>query len=133
MGAAEEIGALLVADGVVGASLVFYGALPDDTPDKCLAIIPSPSGLPPGRKFGQAGIGYDRPRFQILCRGDRKDYQSAEALALAAYESVAAVQAATLSGTFYHGLEPAAAPGYVGEDKNRRPLFSLNVQGEREP
>lgn len=132
--AEQDIGAFLVAQGVATLGQVFYGALPASelSPDQCLAIIPRP-GLKPEQKYGVTTVAYDKPAIQILVRGPREDYAAARTMAFAAYEALGAVQAQTINGSFYHAANLAGAPGYVGEDGNRRPLFALNLVPEREP
>lgn len=133
MAAEEEVKAMLVGASVTTTGLIFIGDLPERTPDLCLAIRRPAGGLRPEKKFGSAAIGYDRPRLQLVARGDVNDYVSGRALIDAAYAACAAVQASTLSGTLYHALEPEHPPIYAGEDKNKRPVFVLNVQAVREP
>lgn len=132
MNADEEIGAFLVAQNVIAANLVFYGALPDELPDKCVAIVPRP-GRKPGKKFGRAAIAYHYPRFSVLVRGDVQDYQSGYDIALAVEAKCGEVQAQTIGGgaAIYHALEPTP-PLYKGEDKSRRPVFDVMLDPERE-
>jgi hypothetical protein len=128
----ELLGFLAAAPAVAAANLMFGGALPDEQPDKCLAVVPR-SGRRGGKKFGVVGIAYQYPRFEILVRGEVQDYQSGYDLALATAAKLGTVQAQTIGGgtALWHGID-VIQPAYKGEDKNRRPVFSVVIDGERE-
>lgn len=122
--------------GTVGVDL-FKGVMPE-TPDACTAVFEY-GGRMPTFGFGTAGVDYESPSVQVLCRGVKDDYQTPRDLAETAYQGLAAVEAETLTsdstGTsaFYHWIHPIQCPFCLDRDANGRVLFAFNCAIDKEP
>lgn len=120
--------------GTVG-STIHVGVMPE-TPDACTAIYEY-GGLGPDYQFGTAGINWETPAVQVVCRGTAYDYATPRANAKLAYEGLSAVEATTLSSTggtsaFYHWIHPQQAPFLMNRDANNRVYIAFNALAEKE-
>lgn len=132
MGVLEEVGQKLedLGVGTLGADL-FLGNLPE-APPACAAVYET-GGLAPEMGFGAPGVKIQTPGLQLVFRGAAEDYATPRARAAAAYAGLAAVQAETLSGTFFHWIHPQQEPFLMDRDESERPLIAFNVLVEKEP
>ena len=132
----DEVAAKLqtLSVGTIGVDL-FKGTMPE-TPDACTAVFEY-GGVAPTMGFGSAGIFYESPSVQIVCRGVKDDYSTPRSLAETAYEGLASVEASTLSvsgGTsaFYHWIHPNQPPFQMQRDVNGRVYIAFNCLVEKE-
>lgn len=136
MAVLNEIAAKLAALGIgtVG-STIHIGMMPE-TPDACVAVYET-GGIAPDYGIGTAGIKYETPAVQIVCRGVAYDYATPRANAATAYNGLASVEATTLSVTggtsaFYHWIHPQQAPFVMQRDSNNRVYIVFNVLCQKE-
>lgn len=114
-------------DGTGGT--VYLLALPS-TPDVCMSVTPYNSGAD-----GDAGLPYDKPRYQIRCRGTKADRTSGYTLGKAVYDALHGLGSRTLPGGTWMLQCLAVAgggPGYIGVDDQGRAEFVINVELEVE-
>jgi len=128
-----EVGSYLATElSLTQGTTLFLGVLPA-TPDACLAIQEYP-GEPGERKFGAAGLRWEFPRVQIVCRGTPGDYATPRAQAASAHTAMAAIEAQSLSSTEYIFATPLSPPnGVLGQDENNRWRISFNVRVQKVP
>lgn len=130
MSLGTEIVAKLVALGLgVSGTSLFIGLMPD-TPNVCGTVYEYP-GLEPVMGFGSPGIDFETPAIQVVFRGEPRDYATPRANAESAYRGLAAVEATTLSGTFYHTITPRQAPFLMRRDENERVYIACNFLCEK--
>lgn len=109
---------------------LFAGELPQD-PAACIVVYET-AGLSPSYGFGQAQPNYRTPGLQVVVRGAAHDISGPRAVAELAWKALAAIQAQTLSGTFYHWINPTQEPFPLRRDESNRQLFAFNCLCERE-
>jgi len=129
-----ELGAVLVAGGLgltVGTNL-FYGPV-QDRPDAVpvVGLLPYFGARPSEGAFGTSSLTYEWPRVQVTVRGAVDGLEAALTLAEGVYKALGAVQAQTVSTTFYHQVTCLQPPYLLRYDANRRPLVVFNVQAEK--
>ena len=103
-------------------------ALPD-----VATVLREYGGSAPDLRFGRAAIAVEHLRVQVVCRGAADDYTGPRARAEKVYKALVAIQAATLSGVFYHGVYPQQAPFPIRRDQLGRWEIGFNVQIDKEP
>lgn len=108
-----------------GIANVKQGQLPDN-PNACVAILEY-GGVPPITTFGTP-IDIDRPRVQIVSRGEPKNYDAPRAIAETAYRAMANAAPQVIASTRYLSMEPLQSPFLLGKDSNDRISFAFNVQ-----
>lgn len=106
------------------SSPIKAGVLPS-SPDRVICLREY-FGEMSEQQFGSASLKFEAPRLQVVVRGDPDDYETAAAEARVVYLGVGAVQAQTLSGTFYHRIRPLTPPFLLRLDGNRRPEIVFN-------
>ena len=123
----DDLSTYLVAEGIgVAGTTLFVGEVPP-TPDQCVFLIET-AGLAAEGQFGSDDLLYEHPRFQVVSRDAKGNYEAARTKAQAAFLALGKVQAETLGTTFYHGLQVINGPFSLGPDKNERPRVAMNVQ-----
>lgn len=122
MSVTTELATYLQAEsvGTVGTD-IFEGQLPP-APDDCLAVIPY-GGQASVYTLGQLP-DWERPRVQVLVRN--VSFAGAEATALAAYNALAKVANALLSGVRYVEITPLQSPFLLRRDDSGRVEFAAN-------
>jgi hypothetical protein len=115
-----------LALGVVGTTL-FYGQLPP-SPSECGAVIPAP-GFPSDAIMGQAGVGIERPRGQIVFRGTKDDVATPLTKAQIAFEALQQ-QALTIGSTLFLTLRPLQSPFLRGYSPAGLPEICFNIEAE---
>lgn len=136
MSTLSEIGDLLAtALGLTQGSAadadgnLFLGVRPD-APSLCLVVYQYPGG---DSEFVQnhAAPNAERAQIQVVARGESNDYESADRLCARAWNVLAPIRNATLSGTKYRSIM-AQNRGLIGVDSNDRPLVAFNATVEKE-
>lgn len=128
----NEIAAYLATNGIGTVETdLFIGRMPE-SPHACCAVRES-GGLPPDHGFGVAGIQFETPSVQVVCRGEAHDYVTPRALADTAWAKLAEVQATSLSGTFYNMITPRQSPFELKRDEKGRVHIAFNALCEKEP
>ncbi len=128
----NEIATYLAANGVgVVATSIFVGRMPD-APDACCTLY-EPPGLAPNHGFGVAGIQFETPSVQVVCRGVPDDYATPRALAATAWNALSEVQGEALSGTNYNMITPRQSPFEMKRDERGRVHIAFNALCEKEP
>lgn len=109
------------------ATDLFKAFLPD-SPDACVAIFEYP-GLPPNHTFG-AGTAprSENPRFQVLVRDARGEYDLARATAETIYQLLDKVTETDLSGVRYHRIAALSSPFQLPPDAKGRVLVACSYQ-----
>lgn len=130
----EEI-ALLLADCDLGTyrpdstdGTIYLLQLPQTppSPEVAMAIAAYPGG------DGDAGLAYDKLRFQIRCRGSKNDKTAGYRLATAVWDALQGMGSRYLPGGTWlvQALGVSSGPGYVGSDQNGRDEHVVNVEFE---
>lgn len=135
MGLLDEVG-FIVASASTGFTLgtnVMRSRL-EPTPDEQIAIIET-GGLPPENTMSSV-VGApvsERPRFQVVCRAAKDNYQTARTNAETAWKSLHNFTGpyAGSTGTVYHWMEALHPPFSIGPDENDRPLVAFNCQAHK--
>ena len=126
----DEVGAYLVSQGVGTAvdTDVFLGKVPA-SPDTVWALIHY-GGLPDETENLTQGTTVRRefPRFQLVTRAGRDDYQTAYANARAAKTALTRVANQNLSGTRYLAILCENGPFFQRRDDNDRVEIVANFQ-----
>lgn len=103
-----------------GGGSIFLGRLPT-TPDVAIAVTPYPGAA------GDAGIGYDQPRYQIAVRGTQ-DYALARARAQAVYDDLVGLTHRQLGDAWLVLIAPVqSGPVYMPPDEHDRQQFVINL------
>jgi len=110
--------------GTVGTD-IFKSTLPP-SPDAAVALYET-GGLAPEKRFGTAGIEWERPAVQVVVRGAPNDYATPRATIQTIYENVAEIETEDLSGTRYYLSEPMQNPFALDVDEQDRPSLAFNV------
>jgi hypothetical protein len=102
---------------------IYVDFMPDN-PDRAICIRQTGGG-----KRDMRLVGYDYPTAEVLVRGDG-DPRTAEAAAIAVYDSLHGITAATFNGgtTYIHKCQATNGPNSLGPDKNGRAHFSINFE-----
>ena len=129
---AEEIADKLatLGMGTVGTD-IFIGVYPEK-PDVLTAVFET-GGSAPEFGFSDAGLKYEHPSVQIVCRGARGDYEGPRTLINIAYLGLPAVQGMNLGSTYYHMIKPIQSPTVMRRDDDARVLFVFNVTCDKVP
>ena len=99
---------------------IFLGRLPA-APDEALAVTPYPGAA------GDAGIGYDQPRYQIAVRGGQ-DYAVTRARAQAVYDDLVGLTSRQLGDAWLVLIAPVqSGPVYLPPDEHDRCQFVINL------
>lgn len=132
MSVLNELAAKLAALGVgtVGTD-IFLGAMPEDVA-ACCALYEY-GGSAPEFQLGVAGVVFENPSVQVVFRGVPHDYAGPRAKAETAYRGLAAVEAAPLSGTFFHWIHPMQSPFLLRRDESERVHIACNYACQKEP
>jgi len=112
-----------VALGTFGTDL-FIGQMPA-TPDVCIVIVDT-AGFRP-----ELNYEWERPGIQILVRGELGSYLTTNNSAKAVYTALHGICNETINTAVYKLIRAVSTPIYIGEDDNKRPLFSLNFEIQR--
>ena len=83
--------------------------------------------------FGIAGVKYENPRVQVVCRGAAFDYDGPRAVAQTIHDDLAKVQATTLGSTKYLMMTPMQTPFLMRRDDSDRVHIAFNVIVSKEP
>lgn len=116
--------------GYTAGTNLMAGEMPQD-PAVCIAVYET-AGIAPTYGFGQAQPAFRSPGITVVVRGAVEDRSGPRAAAELAWKALAAVQAQTLSGTFYHWINPLQEPFPLKRDESKRQLFTFNCLCERE-
>jgi hypothetical protein len=117
--------AAAVGSLTVGVNL-FTGPLPevgDGIPALCVAVHTWGGDPPTVYKDGGVGTNLNAHATQVFVRSQAEDYDSGKTIADAAYN---AVRKSTPANTIGTEADQSAAL-YLGEDDNRRHLWSINI------
>ena len=114
----------------VGTSL-FKGRMPEGAQDEAAALYEY-GGMSSEYTFGTSGVTFERPRMQVVLRGEPNDYSGPRETAETAYRAMAAVGNQSLGSTRYMLLEPIQAPFFLKRDENSRFYIAFNVQAMKE-
>jgi len=115
--------------GTLGTIIV--GEVPAK-PD-AIGVIAEYGGRAGERQFGQKGIYYEKPSFQVLFRGDPHDYDTPMQKCLVAMRYLAQLQAITLNGVEFLTVDPQQNPFSLGKDENNRYEIVCNFWTEKRP
>jgi hypothetical protein len=110
--------------GTVGTN-IFKTKMPV-LPDAAVALYET-GGLPPEKRFGSAGIEWERPSVKIDVRGAPGDYETARTTIQTVFENIAEIETEDLSGTRYYLSDPQQQPFMISVDKQKRPTIGFNV------
>ncbi len=131
----DEVGAILAAAraGFTLNTNVFRSRL-EPSPDVQLAIIET-GGLPPVNTMSST-VGapiVERPRFQVISRGEVDDYQTARTNAETAWKAFHNFTGphGGSTGTTYYWIEALQPPFSIGTDESDRPLIAFNCQAHK--
>lgn len=131
----DEIAAKLAALGCGTVGTTIHKGMMPETPDACVAVYEY-GGVAPEFGFDTAGIRYETPAVQVVCRGVAHDYTTPRATAQTAYTGLAAVEATTLSGggtsALYLTIHPQQSPFLMQRDDNNRVYIAFNCLCEKE-
>lgn len=108
---------------IVGAD-IFMGEVPD-SPDSCIIIIPY-GGLPPQHTMG-TDHAIRKPRFQVVCRGERDDFQAPMTTANSVYGALH-FKETTINSTRYLRCEAIDEPNPLRRDDNERWEITCNYE-----
>ena len=84
-------------------------------------------GLAPEKRFGSAGVEWERPGVQVVVRGAPGDYQTARTTSQTIFEDVASIETEDLSSTRYYMSDPLQEPFGLSVDEQDRPSVVFNV------
>lgn len=128
-----EVGTYLASQlSLTQGTTLFLGGIPE-TPDVMLAIQEYP-GEAGDYQFGAAGLRWEYPRIQIVCRGAPNDYSTPRDQAASAHTALAAISVSSLTGTEYLLAMPLQPPnGILGQDDSGRWRISFNCRVWKEP
>lgn len=112
----------------LGADL-FAQYLPD-APDLAMVIYEY-AGEAPSWTHDGLGIAYERPRIQVVARGNIEDYQSARTMAANAFQALVQVKNLVLAGVRYVVVEPLQSPFESHRDQKARPHVACNYRIEK--
>ncbi len=108
-------------DLTLGTNL-FLGRLPD-APDTCVTLVQT-SGTQPTDTFGASYPPLENQGLQTIVRA--ASYATAEALAVDVLKSLAAIENATLTSTWYLKIAAQQSPFALERDTQERMVFSCN-------
>jgi hypothetical protein len=122
----DEIKIFLDLIGTLGT--IKKGYMPG-TPDE-MGMLKEYGGQSPERKFGVAGVGYEKPSFQLVFRGSPFDYNGPRAKAEIAFRALSAITPGALCAgvtTEYLMIEPQQSPHPTEPiDSNNRHNIGIN-------
>ena len=110
--------------GTVGTN-IFKTKMPV-LPDAAVTLYLT-GGLAPEKRFGSAGIEWERPSVKIDVRGAPEDTETALATSQTIFEDIAEIETEDLSGTRYYLSDPQQQPFQFSVDKQNRPTVGFNV------
>lgn len=125
----EEV-ALLAVDLGLGTyelgGTIYLGRLPQGDPDVCMAIAPYPGG------DADAGLPWDKPRFQFRCRGKKNDAVQGYRLARTVWVTLHGLGSRSLRGGTWmvQCLGVNNGPALMGYDQNGRDEYAVNMEIE---
>lgn len=125
---ADDVMTLIAGAGLAteGTDL-FTGALPA-SPD-AVTVVAETTGRMPEYIFSQGLPGIERPRIQIRTRGAANDYEAPRIQIERVYQLLAQRGHETVSGgARYLTWAPIQAPFAMGQDKNERWIFAVNLE-----
>lgn len=103
-----------------------------NAPDEVTTIYEYPGvGDDPG--FGVAGIQFEHPRIQVVCRGKADDYDTPRLQLEKIRQAMTTIQAKTLSGTKWQMVVSLGGPISLGKDNNGRVRLACNFQVDKSP
>jgi hypothetical protein len=123
-----EVAAFLVTNAF---GVIATGKMPS-SPDVMTAVYEYP-GEADDAGFGVAGTQWEHPRIQVVRRGAAEDYEGPRLWAEKIRQTLATVQAQTLSGTKYLMIRPLGAPFRLKDDADRRVLIACNFAIDKAP
>lgn len=103
-----------------------------DATDKRVCIYEY-QGQGPELNFGEEGIKYEHPSFQVVVRGEPTDYDGPRQVAEDIREDLVKVWTTTLSGVAYNFIQNINGPFWTQTDAKGRHYFRLNFRVEKEP
>ena len=131
----DEIG-FIVASASTGFTLgtnVMRSRL-EPTPDEQIAIIETGGIASENTMSSTVGAPVvERPRFQVICRAAKDNYQTARTNAETAWKALHNFTGphAGSTGTTYYWMEALQPPFSLGNDENDRPLVAFNCQAHK--
>lgn len=114
--------------GTVGTDL-FKGVRPD-APDTLLALYEYTGNMPEYVQSSYAPT-WEKPQIQVVARS--ASYDVARELAGKAWDALAPLTNATLSGTRYRSVRPNGSPALIMRDAHNRSIVGFNVSIVKEP
>ncbi len=126
----DEI-ATKIATLVAVGTLITKGSL-SATTDVCVTVYET-GGQGADLGLGVNGIQFEYPTVQVVARGVPSDYYGPRVMVDQVYKGLPKVQAAALSGVYYHWIKPASAPFLLKRDEKDRVLIAVNFNIEKEP
>jgi len=111
--------------GTFGTDL-WIGNMPS-SPDASV-LVSDASGFKPESRYT-----WDRPGIKILVRAAEGGYENAYNKAGAVKTALHGQVNVVVNSTVYKCIVAAHEPMYLGEDKENRPLFSINFEAQRTP
>ena len=124
-----EISARLA--GKVSGYTIDRGMMRDET-SKRVAIYEY-SGTAPDIWFGQEGVQFEHPTFQVVVRGEPTDYDGPRAVMEAIRDDLVKVWCTALSGVQYNWIQAIQSPFWLQNDAKNRHYFVVNFRAEKEP
>lgn len=106
-------------------------AMPDE-PDEVTTIYEYP-GVADDPGFGAAGIQFEHPRLQVVCRGKPDDYDTPRLQLERIRQGATTIQAKTLSGTNWQMVTSLGGPIPLGKDNKGRVRLACNFQVDKSP
>lgn len=131
---AQDLSTYLAVEvpALVAGTNLFIGPVQDRPETGTLVgLLPYAGARTSEVNFGANDLAFEWPRLQVITRGPADDLEAALTMAQDCYEALGRVQAATLSGTFYHRVSCLQPPFVLRYDSHRRPLVVFNVEGEK--
>lgn len=125
----DELGWLLDNREVAKLDVSLFLGVRPETPDDCLTVYEYPGGPP---EYVQNKIGPNRERVQIQVVGRGRDYPIVRMLVKRAWDTLSAINGATIQGTRYQSVMANNSPGLIGRDSNDRLLIAFNASVEKE-
>jgi hypothetical protein len=121
--------------GTLGTNL-FYSQEPDQ-PNVC-TVVRDYGGMDGEYTHDIPGVAYERPRFQVACRGEPQDYDGPRARARAVYLALMIVKNTFLTASdgeqvWYREIVPLQSPFELRRDLKERVIIGFNCQVVKEP
>ena len=109
------------------ASTIYAGHMPA-VPDAAVCVYET-GGVAPVHGMGNVPgrAKFERPRIQVVSRGEALGYQDARATAQAAFLLLDGMPQREINGTRYLWGAAVQSPFLMGMDEQARPLIAFNV------